>query len=351
MKVGMLCKTACINHYSKNLGGLSSETMSSFVSLSTELLQEMQSHLSEACELREEYQSLLSSFKEKDKDYAKVFVKHIGDDAQLRGAYAFVCDLRANAIKDHESEVLSALNKQSTAIQQCLERLNESIFESAISVDSECDTSVSIKVECSESQNEEVHRHQVIHIDDIDKRKRQRSDIISIDMNSVDMNDQPRCKRRRIEVMDPRLQIQKEAKQQQEEQQVLEEGQLEESVHETVIPNISGVWVYPADSRFKLILQEESESEQVVGLMVKSNETQCKIEGHREVEPGGGGGGKLYFRLCKLLRDGQRPHYSLHFGSDSESMNITKDGSTQPKALKLDSKQIPIQFLNELVRE
>lgn len=150
--------------------------MSPVVSLSTDLLQEIRTNLHEAEKaLTTHIQFLLSTFKKNDENYSKAFLKHIGHDAKLCGAYDLLCDLRRNAINDNESDILNALNTQSDAIRHCLTKFNDIIINStnsnepvvvsSIKVEpdedlDECDRST---VNCDVSDDGENIRNEIVH--------------------------------------------------------------------------------------------------------------------------------------------------------------------------------------------
>ena len=113
--------------------------------------------------------------------------------------------------------------------------------------------------------------------------------------------------------------------------------------------NISGVWVYPADNKFKLILREDTITDHVTGIMMLDNETQCLIEGEKKVDIGRATADKSYYRICKIFPGGQRAYYSIDLGPNYDNMTITKDGDTRAKTVVLETREIPSRFEEEIV--
>ena len=140
--------------------------MSPSLSSSTDLLQEIQSNLRDAEKtLRNHIQSLLSRFKKHDELYSNAFVKHIGDDSQLRGKYELMCDLRKSAMDEHVSEVLGAVNTQSDTIRHCITQLNDIISNSSSSVES--DVSIKVEKDKSEMSINQSQNTIICHKDDV----------------------------------------------------------------------------------------------------------------------------------------------------------------------------------------
>ena len=315
--------------------------MSSVVSLSSDVVQELLTNLLHAEQERtNQIQSSLLSLRKNDENYSKTFVKHIGGDAQLCGKYELVCDLRKSAMSDHESEVSTALNAQSAAIQQSLVKLNDIITNSIGSTNSvDSDTSLSVKVDHNDR-----------------KRKRPEVTPVSSVANLLsDVSERP-AKRKRIdianEVHEPHIiGILEEEMRSTNQTNSREHDGHHRGNQDVSEPNISGVWVYPADNRFRIILQEDSFTGHVTGIMVLHNETQCSIEGNRKVdiERNGTTADKSYYRICKIFPEGQRANYSVDLGPNHDTMTITKDGDTRSKTVVLETKEIPSHFQEQIV--
>lgn len=122
-------------------------------------------------------------------------------------------------------------------------------------------------------------------------------------------------------------------------QQELEEGELDESI----VSNVSGVWLYPADDQFRMVLQEDATTGHVLGIMLFNNETQCLVKGDKESGRGS------HYRVTKIYSYGQRSQYSIDLGSDNDHMTFTRDRDLKSKSFILGTKQIPPHFLKEIV--
>ena len=336
---------------------------------------------------------LLDSFKRNDVKYSKAFLKHIPDeDASLRSKYELVCELRKTAVEDHETEIMREINRlhaQSEAIQHFVKIIADA-NSNQISTDSGDFESVSIKLEPEEDRKE----NQLEQIGDRNNAQNECSNTNHVNLrkrlrSTRDENHDNSSKRRRVNINEVNHRDDKsimesfrcEMRQLAEQYGSIHLERMETVFHThfhrnirstfngeikllifhfpelfrmeynaksnqwTVIsrlyPNASGYWRYRSDAHYKMVLDDDPVTGQVIGFMVFRNKKQFPIEGHRQQRGS--------YKLDKLHSNGERVHYSVSLGPEEDTMSIIKDGTSKTKTVKLESRDIPPRFQAELV--
>ena len=386
--------------------------MSSVVRLSRDTLEEIQRNLQEAENVfTNQIESLLSKLKFHDETYSDVFVKCIGEDAQLRGKYDLICDLRKSSVDEYVLEVRSALNTQRDANRNCLMQFNDIISNSS-SVESDIVSPIKMEGDKPEISTNQCHRSteqfsqkpKVYHKDDatinepkyvsniygpddglpitLSNEQKQKwnegpkqmvdnhahemrilaeqnrifdlCQVRSLWQNHFNRSLRQTCSEKIIVFfrLFPDLFDVKEIVAKDRWTAISKVYDYNNYKKQGEVPNISGVWVYPAtpaDNQLRMVLQDDAITGHVVGIIVSdNNETQCSIEGDRKIDVAPDTPGQPYYRLCKIYPDGQRRYHSAYLGPNHDNMSIFKDEDTESEVVELKTRQIPMHFQEQM---